>query len=394
MFDSRSIDQALPLLPLLALAALLILWQLQDLLAALQAPIIGPRSELPYDGPLVTIIIPARNEATRIGACLDGLARQTYRRFEVIVIDDDSRDSTVDVARRFESRLPALTIISNMTLPHGWAGKCWACWQGGARSRGEWLLFLDADVTPQPDLLAALMARAGSSVDMVTLVPLIHLTSLAERLVLPPFIGLLAAIYPFERVNDPASPAAFAIGQCILIRRRIYLAVDGHRAVRGSILEDMDLARMVKQAGYRLEAAVAPDLLEVRMYDRWATLAEGLKKNAVAGYRSGGTRSGLMGLRLGLLTMMPWNMLVVSQILPLIGGARFLADALVYLGVLLFLVGVTCWGIAMRHRFRVSPLWGVFYPLGAALYFALAAQAFLQLRRGKGVQWKGRVFTR
>ncbi|MCS6841458.1 MAG: glycosyltransferase family 2 protein [Roseiflexaceae bacterium] len=393
MFDIRQLD-VWPWLPLALFSALLALWYVQDVIAAVRMPRLDPHPDLPDTGPLVTVIIPARNEAARIGACLEGLARQSYRTFEVIVVDDDSADETVDVVRRFATRLPALTILSSKGLPHDWAGKCWACWQGANRARGEWLLFLDADVEPQSELLAALVERATAGRDMITLVPHIHLTSFAERLVLPPFIGLISAIYPFDRVNDPSSPLAFAIGQCIMVRRDVYTAVDGHRAVRGSVLEDMDLARIVKQSGFMLDAAIAPDLLEVRMYNGWETLIEGLKKNAVAGYRSGGVRSGLMGLRLGLMAVMPWNMLIAGQALPLLGGDPALAQALTLAGAVLVIIGALCWGVVVHYRFRIAPLWGILYGLGTAVYFALAAQALHQIRSGKGVEWKGRVFTR
>ncbi len=393
MFDIRQPDIWL-WLPLALFSALLVFWYVQDVITTLRTPRLDPHPGLPDTGPLVTVIIPARNESARIGACLEGLARQSYRSFEVIVVDDDSSDGTADVVRRFAARLPALTILSSKGLPHHWAGKCWACWQGANRARGDWLLFLDADVAPQPGLLAALVQRATAGCDMITLVPLIHLTSFAERLVLPPFIGLISAIYPFDRVNDPSSSLAFAIGQCIMVRRDVYAAVDGHRAVRGSVLEDMDLARLVKQSGYALEAAIAPDMLEVRMYNGWETLTEGLKKNAVAGYRSGGIRSGIMGLRLGLMAAMPWIMLVTGQVLPLIGDNHAQAQALTLAGVVLLLISTLCWGAVVRYRFRISPLWGLLYGPGTAVYFALAAQALRQIRSGKGVEWKGRVFTR
>lgn len=393
MFDVHQIDVS-PWLLLTPVSVLLALWYIQDVIAAFRTPRFDPHPDLPDDGPLVTVIIPARNEAARIGACLEGLAQQSYRRFEVIVIDDDSHDGTADVVRAYAACLPSLKVLSSKTLPHDWAGKCWACWQGANHARGAWLLFLDADVTPRPGLIAALVERAHAGRDMLTLVPLIHLTSFAERLVLPPFIGLISSIYPFDRVNDPSSPLAFAIGQCIMMRRETYAAIGGHRAVRGSVLEDMDLARLVKQSGYTLEAALAPDLLEVRMYNGWSTLVEGLKKNAVAGYRSGGTRSGFMGLRLGLMAIMPWNMLAARSALILLGGDPALKEALTLTGGALLLIGALCWGIVIRYRFRISPFWGVLYGAGTAIYFALAAQALRQIRSGKGVAWKGRMFLR
>lgn len=110
MFDIRQLD-VWPWLPLALFSALLALWYVQDVIAAVRMPRLDPHPDLPDTGPLVTVIIPARNEAARIGACLEGLARQSYRTFEVIVVDDDSADETVDVVRRFATRLPALTIF-------------------------------------------------------------------------------------------------------------------------------------------------------------------------------------------------------------------------------------------------------------------------------------------
>jgi chlorobactene glucosyltransferase len=195
VFDVHQIDVS-PWLLLTLVSVLLALWYVQDVIAAFRTPRLDPHPGLPDDGPLVTVIIPARNEATRIGACLEGLAQQSYRRFEVIVVDDDSHDGTADVVRTYTACLPSLTVLSSKTLPHDWAGKCWACWQGANHARGAWLLFLDADVVPRPGLIAALVERARAGRDMITLVPLIHLTSFAERLVLPPFIGLISAYLP------------------------------------------------------------------------------------------------------------------------------------------------------------------------------------------------------
>lgn len=130
---------------------------------------------------------------------------------------------------------------------------------GRPTARGEWLLFLDADVLPRPELLAALVARATTGQrDLLTLMPLLLLGSPAERIVLPAFFALLYGLYPLQLVSDPRSPIAFANGPCLLIRRAAYAAVGGHQAVRASILEDTELGQRVKAAGYRLEGGRRP----------------------------------------------------------------------------------------------------------------------------------------
>jgi GT2 family glycosyltransferase len=347
----------------------------------------------PAAQPLISVLIPARDEAARIGACLAGLADQSYRNFELLVVDDHSTDATAAIVRSYAARLPALDVVSSAALPDGWAGKCWACWQAASRARGAWLLFLDADVAPRPELLASLVACAETrSLDLLSLMPFQQLGSLAERAIMPAFFALLYGVYPLDQVNDPRSPIAFANGPCLLIRREVYLAIGGHRAVRASILEDTELGRIVKAAGYRLEVAIAPDLIAARMYAGWASLAEGLGKNAVAGYRSGGARSGWVGARLALVAFLPWYLLLAGAVLALARPDALIGVVLMLHGALLALLALGCWGWLARRRYRLAPWWGALFPIGVAIYFWLAAHALLRLRSGRGVVWKGRTF--
>jgi chlorobactene glucosyltransferase len=376
------------LLPITLLCTIVALLCAQDIVRARRTPLLTPRAALPEDGALVSVLIPARDEAARIGACLDELARQSYQRFELIVVDDGSSDDTHAVVRAYAERIPRLQIIPGAPLPPGWAGKCWACWQAAAYARGEWLLFLDADVVPGVDLLATLVAHAEAQrLDLLTVMPLLQLGSPAERVVLPAFMSLLYGLYPLDRVSDPASPIAFANGQCLLIRRITYAALDGHRAVRASILEDTHLGQLAKAAGLRMEAIAAPDLIAVRMYTGWRSLAEGLSKNAVAGFRSGGARSVWVGTRQALIAFLPAVLLLT--------GALNHGDESVSLllhGAILAALTLTSYAWLAHHRYRVAAGWVLLYPLGLAIYFGLAGAALVRLRAGRGVAWKGRRF--
>ncbi|MBC8160823.1 MAG: glycosyltransferase [Roseiflexaceae bacterium] len=365
----------------------------RDLDHELRAPLIVPRHGDPITGPLVSVIIPARDEAARIGACLESLTEQRYRSFEVLVVDDHSTDGTGAIARGFAERLPALHVLDGAELPAGWAGKCWACWQAASLSQGEWLLFLDADVVAQPDLIGALVARAGrAQLDAVTLMPLQRFGSLAERLLIPAFQTIMYSVYPLREVSDPQQAAAFFNGQAILIRREVYAESGGHEAVRGSVLEDADFGALVKAAGHRILAAHAPDLLHVRMYDSWASVSEGLGKNAVAGYRSGGWRSGWAGFRQSLVAY-GWLYLVAGGVaLWLIQGAPIGLAILAHgLALLAITIGVTGW--LFQRRYRVSPLLALGYPFGLALYYALALRGLVRVQSGRGVVWKGRTLS-
>ncbi|MBV9791173.1 MAG: glycosyltransferase [Chloroflexi bacterium] len=379
---------ALVLLSLLFLAIII-----RDLQSANRVPLLAPERLQPEHTPSLMVIIPARNEAGRIERCLEGLAAQQLPHLDILVLDDNSTDNTAEVVRSFGAQLPGLRVIAGAALPQGWAGKCWACWQAAQASDAEWLLFLDADTAPLPGMIATLFDYAHSRhLDLLTLLPLLELGSWWERVLMPPFIGLIQAVYPIDRVNDPRSSLALANGQCILVRCSAYFAVDGHRAVRDSVLEDVRLAQTIKGAGYRMEAVGGPELMRVRMYTRFSEVAEGLRKNAMAGYRAGGTlRSGIGGARQALLAFGPLTLIAAGLLLAVLGRPE--SGALLICGLGLLILTLSYWGYVVRRLHGLSPIWALLYPFGTLCYFLLAGQAFLSILRGQGVTWKGRSYS-
>jgi chlorobactene glucosyltransferase len=385
---------------LLLFALLIVALVIRDLRSAQAVPLLEPAVEPDLSpkssasmepAPLVSVIVPARDEAARIGRLLDGLERQTRRDFELLVLDDCSSDGTGALVQARAGSLPGWRLLTGAPLPDGWTGKCWACWQAAEQSRADWLLFLDADTAPAPALIDALIRRARErDLDFLTLLPYLELHSFAERLLMPAFTGLIQAVFPLDQVNDPRSPLAIANGQCILVRREAYFATGGHSTVRGSVLEDVHLALLIKGAAYRTEVAGGPQLLSVRMYTNFSEIAEGLRKNAWAGYSTGGWRSAWGGARQALLAFGPWTVLVAG----IIAGARrhASATALLLCGGGLSVFTATFWGYTVRRLHRIHPLWGLLLPFGTLTYFVLAALAWISIRRGTGVRWKGRAY--
>jgi hypothetical protein len=390
----ENICMLLALLPIALVCLLVACWCAQDLASERLEPRVAvlPQQQNPA-GVELSVLIPARNEAMRIGACLDGLARQRFRSFELIVVDDGSVDGTADVVRASTGRIPGLRVVDGAQLPAGWAGKPWACAQAAEYACGDWLLFLDADVVPGPALLGALVAHAEArTLDVLTVMPLLLLGSPAERLVLPAFMSLLYGLYPLDQVGEPSSTIAFTNGQCLLIRRAVYNALGGHGAVRDSILEDTHLGQRAKAAGVRMAAAAAPELVAVRMYTGWGSLAEGLIKNAVAGFQSGGARSAMVGMRQALIAFLPLALLLAGLLWDAGGGGAPFGVALLAHGAALGVVTLGSYAWLAWRRYRLGIGWGLLYPLGLALYFGMAGIGFFRLVSGRGVSWKGRVF--
>jgi glycosyltransferase involved in cell wall biosynthesis len=228
------------------------------------------------NNPLVSIIVPARNEETCLGACLESLVSQTGITFEIIVVDDDSTDRTAEIAR-FS---PKVHVIPASPLPDNWTGKNNAMSAGAKIARGKWLLFTDADTVHQPGSLARVVAEAEQhGAALLSYSPQQEVHGFWEKAVMPVIFAELAATYPPQAVNDPTSPIAAANGQYLMISREAYDAVGGHAAVAGDLLEDVAMARLVKRSGRKIFFRYAPDAVRTRMYRSFAQLREGWTKN-------------------------------------------------------------------------------------------------------------------
>jgi chlorobactene glucosyltransferase len=340
------------------------------------------RRRTPTSAPLLSVLIPARDEAAVIGQTVRALLDQRGVDFELIVLDDASADGTAAAAEKAAAGDDRLRIVRGEGLPSGWLGKNWACAQLAACARGEWLLFADADVRWQPGALSALAAHmAATRADLLTVWPTQITVTWAERLVVPLMALAIHGYLPLLAVHHlPLNAFAAACGQCMLFRRAAYERIGGHAAVRGQIVEDVALARRVKRVGLRLRMADGATLIACRMYTNWPSVRDGFGKNILAGH-------GDSLLLLALSTVFHWLLFVVPA-LWLVGGllrGRFLIDAalLVALGV-----GVRALTAAATRQ-RVGD--ALLMPLSALLMTIIAARAAYWRLRFGGPRWKGRV---
>src|ERR1700761_1537361 len=199
---------------------------------------------------LLSVIVPARNEADGLRPCLESLVSQSATGFlqgedwELFVVDDSSNDETRAIASSF----PSVTVLNAQPLQSGWTGKANAIWTAAPKSRGEWLLFTDADTIHMPgNLERAIHEAKHAQVDMLSYSPKQLVTGFWQRALMPLVFAELAIAYPPNKVSDPASRVAAANGQFLMVERSAYFEVGGHSAVSRSLLEDVDLAFLLKR---------------------------------------------------------------------------------------------------------------------------------------------------
>ena len=238
------------------------------------------------DGPLVSVIVPARDEERGIRAGVESLAGQEYPNFEVIVVDDESSDRPADEAAVASTE--RVSIVAGKPVPPGWVGKSWACHQGFERARGAWLLFTDADVRHAPDTLGralGLAERTGSA--GVTVLPVLETEGLVEQAIQPAAAALIRSfVAPGLLVRSSRVPVAIAAGGFILVSRAAYDGVGGHEAMRHELVDDQMLAIRLKAAGTPLLLAGSSGRVRVRMYVGARETLRGWRKNTSAGLGS------------------------------------------------------------------------------------------------------------
>ena len=205
------------------------------------------------DGDLVSVLIPARNEETKIGLSLAALVLQRYTPMEILVLDDDSGDNTLEIIRSFEQRDHRIRVIQGKELPDGWIGKNWACHQLFNEAKGDYLLFMDADTILAPGAITASMHQSkGQSADLLTVMPKRMAGCIAEKLMYPFLDWFLFSWLPMRAAHGRKnSYLSASFGQFMLFKKESYNKIGGHYSIWNNPLDDFSLGRMVKKSGLK-----------------------------------------------------------------------------------------------------------------------------------------------
>jgi len=372
-------------LPALALAALPAGLTLANLRFFTRAP--RPVPGTPPPG--VSVLVPARDEAKVIGRLAAAVLANRDVDVELVVLDDDSQDDTARIITDLAAEDPRVRLVRGQPLPPGWCGKQHACFQLAQAARHDILLFLDADVTLEPDAVARSVAFLDTrGVDLASGFPHQETGCLLDWLLLPLIHFVLLGYLPLAIARSDNRPGlAAGCGQLFVTRREAYLRSGGHATIKASLHDGIKLPRAYRAAGLSTDLFDAGDIARCRMYGTNREVVRGLGKNATEGIAAPGS-------------ILPFTLLLAGgQILPVILLVCGLADGW---------DGWPAWGVAATlaavfaawlprglavNRFGHSLSSALAHPLGVAVFLVIQWSALIRRTLGLQTSWRGRTLS-
>lgn len=333
--------------------------------------------------PLVSVLIPARNEELRLRPCLATLSDSDYPNIEILVLDDHSTDATSDLVRQRAKGDRRIRLVPALPLAEGWTGKAWACQQLAKEAKGSYLLFVDADTRFSDTTISyALNLAHQRQADLLSLWPFLEAKSWSECLVIP-FVHIFIFFYMPHWMPGPLRCLGAANGQFLLFKKDAYWSIGGHEVVRAHLVEDIALARHLRAAGKSVLNLDGTNpghpiaLVRVRMYESFRQVWQGFTKNLYPSFEGNlpvffffqGMQILLFFTPFLLLFLQPKNPIAWTEV-AIIFALRF----------------------ALARRFRQSYLGALFHPFGLLLVLAISANSLLQTWRNK-LPWKGRAYA-
>jgi len=330
--------------------------------------------------PSVSVLVSARDEAEKLPAAMRSLLELEYPTYEVVAVDDRSRDSTYEILREFAAGCKRLRVVRVEELPEGWLGKPHGLETAYEHSTGEWLVFTDADVRYERKALRLAVSLAlERGLDHLTLIPEMEIRGFWERTVLN-FFGLtgIMAARPWE-VGNPASRAYAGVGAFQLLRRSAYERIGTHRRLAMEVVDDMKLGWLVKQAGLKSCTGLAEDLLRIRWHAGIGNIIRGTEKNffATAKFRTG-------------IALAQYTAILLLNVLPFVALPFVRGWALGWAATAAGIMVMVSGAVAMRTGGSV--VYGLTHPLGALVVVYMALRSMAKTLWQRGIYWRGTFY--
>jgi chlorobactene glucosyltransferase len=346
-------------------------------------------SKVPQPAPLISVLVPARDEEGNIRQCVESLQKQDYPNYEILVLDDNSSDNTAAIVNDMAAKDSRIRLHYGEPLPDDWGGKTFACYQLAQKAKGDWLLFVDADTTHTPHMLRSVLALAMElKTSLLSGFPRQVADSILVKIFIPVFYFILLGWLPLWWLHHTRKPQpSVAIGQFFLFSKDEYWRIGGHKAVQGKIVEDIWMGLEVAGHGGRHIAVDLSGVTSCNMYSNLGAMWRGLGRSIYSVMAM--TPIGLTALLIAVffLYVVPFFWL---------WHAVFTASApLVWRGIITLQIVITLiarWLVDNRLREPHISLW--FQPIGIFFYALIVVYSQAKWLIGTGITWKERFYSK
>lgn len=358
-----------------------------------KSPLLNSVSAVTSNFPLVSVILPARNEEQYIARCLASLLAQNYPSFEIIAIDDSSSDNTGSILEQFAATDPRVIHVQAELKPEGWAGKNWACIQGYQKSRGSILLFTDADTVHAPNsILLAVSQITTNGLEAVSAVPKLICNDFWTKVALPSLSVFLHTRFSALRVNDPRTKTGYFFGSFYAITRRTYEAVGTHESVKAELVEDGALGAKVKELGYPMRMFRGEKYIDAVWARDLRTLWHGLRRLMIPVYYQGKNKAVLMTIATFFLLFEPFLILPYSLV-ALATNSDFVSQILFGVNLETIATMIITYALLCRMGLYESPAFALAAPLAGGLISFGFISAIVDAPKQGSVVWRERKYT-
>ena len=337
--------------------------------------------------PLISILIPARNEEDNIKRCINSLLKQDYDNLEILVLDDGSIDKTAEIVNELIKKDARIRLYFGKPLARGWLGKSYACQQLAGHAKGQYLLFVDADTLHFPtSVSSAIACLLKYKVDALSVFAKQIMVTLPERMVIPFGNFMIMGFMPLALIRR-SRRALFctAIGQYMLFKKDIYKAIGGHESVKGEILEDVIISKQVKRCGYKFMIFDGRSNLYCRMYHNFSEVVSGYSKVLFSSFDYSIMMMSTAIVVIAAIYLMPFVMLPLSMIFDW---------QQIYVNIMILqIIFILVTRIILSIRFGMKAVDMLLYPLSVIYLLSMAVNSVLQYRFNIGVCWKGRTYN-
>ncbi|MFZ0453405.1 MAG: glycosyltransferase family 2 protein [Ignavibacteriaceae bacterium] len=339
----------------------------------LTAPRITVKKEI-RSNKFVSVLIPARNEETNIKDCINSVLNQKYKNFEVFVLDDDSTDDTYKTVQDILLKSDKIKLMPGKPLPEGWLGKNWACSQLAENANGEIFLFIDADVRLSTDALnSSLELFQNKRLNMLSCFPTQEINTIGERLIVPLMNYFLLSLLPLKKVFSSGNKSfAAANGQFVMIDKITYNIIGGHRRIKNEIVEDMELARLLKIEGFSILTALGDKSVYCRMYDTFNGSFRGFSKNFFPGFKT--------NFLFFLIMIFLYSLIFIYPFFLLANDIFYLVHITLIIMIRIFI------SLSSRQNVIINI---ILHPLQIVIMLLIAINSVWQSKMKK-IDWKGR----